>query len=579
VSMEATGKNPLKGVIRKSIPALLIVGFVTLLTTVSFLVVPLYMMQVYDRVVASGNFGTLFALGSITLFALLVATALDYARARILRRMSTWFSRRVGIDAIEAGIRQAIASRNQTAQSLRDIGEIRSFIAGESIVTGFELLWSPVFFAVLFIIHFYLGVIGIIAAAIMVLLGYLSEVMSKKSLTDAGKKNLAATATIGNSLRNAEVIEAMGMSDRIIGRWQKENDEALDLAEQGNDRLSVINAFSKTFLLYVKVVVVTVSVILVLNDQISPGAIFGAFIVTALLLRPFNKVIGSYRQLISARNAWARLNEDLVVDARYARLDSPMPRPTGAVTVDGLVYIPTGLSHAVIRGISFAMSPGEVVGIAGPSAAGKSTLARLLMGIVAPTSGSVRIDGTSVYQWERRSFGAFTGYMPQSVALLDGTVRQNISRFLDVPIDEVIAAAKRADVHEMIGHLPFGYDTPIGDSGYVLTGGQRQRIALARALFGPPRYVVLDEPDANLDQEGEAALLRAIRTTVEEGATVVVVTHRLSVLQATDKILVLKEGRISYYGWRDKALEELGMLPAPTPERRLIKAVDNNVGQ
>ncbi|GHD50000.1 ABC transporter ATP-binding protein [Thalassobaculum fulvum] len=575
----ATSHDPLKGIIRRCIPALAIVGVVTLITTVSFLVVPIYMMQVYDRVVASGSFSTLFALGAITLFALLVSTALDYARSRLLRRMAIWFSQRTGIDAIEAGIRQSVASRNQTAQSLRDIGEIRNFIQGSSIVTGFELLWTPVFFIVLFAIHFYLGVLGLVSAGCMIMLSYLSEIVSRRSLFEAEKRSLVATATIGNSLRNAEAVEAMGMSDRIIGRWQKENDIALDLAEHANSRLAVIGAFSRTFLLYVKVVVVTVAVILVLNNEMSAGAIFAAFIVTALMLTPFSKLIDTYRQVIGARAAWGRLRTDLTIDSRDARLPSPMPRPTGAVTVDSLVYAPPGFSHAVIRGISFAMSPGEVVGIAGPSAAGKSTLARLLMGIVKPTSGSVRIDGTSVFQWERRSFGSFTGYIPQSVSLFDGTVRENISRFTDVPIEDVIAAAKRAGAHEMIGHLPFGYDTRIGDTGYTLTGGQRQRIALARALFGEPRYIVLDEPDASLDQEGERALLSAMRAAADNGATVVVISHRASVLQVTDKILILKEGRIQFYGWRDKALEELGLLPAPGPERRLVKAVDSHAGR
>lgn len=574
-----TSNDPLKGVVRRSIPALAIIGIVTLISTVSFLIVPVYMMLVYDRVVSSGNLSTLFALGSITLFALLVATALDYARSRVLRRLAIWFSRRVGIDAIEAGIRQAVASRNHTAQSLRDIGEIRNFIQGYSIITGFELLWTPVFFVVLFAVHFYLGILGIIAACCMILLSYLSEIVSRRTLFEAEKRGLVATATIGNSLRNAEAVEAMGMSDRIIGRWQKENDVALDLAERANSRLAVISAFSRTFLLYVKVVVVSTAVILVLDNQMSPGAIFAAFIVTALMLAPFSRLIDTYRQVVGTRAAWNRLRADVKVDSRDARLTSPMPRPSGAVTVDTLVYAPPGFSHAVIRGISFAMSPGEVIGIAGPSAAGKSTLARLLMGIVKPTSGSVRIDGTNVYQWERRSFGSFTGYIPQSVSLFDGTVRENISRFLDVPIEDVIVAAKRAGAHEMIGHLPFGYDTLIGDTGYTLTGGQRQRIALARALFGEPRYIVLDEPDASLDREGERALLAAMRAAADAGATVVVISHRASVLQVTDKILILKEGRIQYYGWRDKALEELGLLPAPNPERRLVKAVDSNAGR
>ncbi|MEQ9330048.1 type I secretion system permease/ATPase [Thalassobaculum sp.] len=559
-------------------PALIVVGVVTTLSTVSFLVVPLYMMQVYDRVLASENLNTLFALGAITVFALLVATALDYVRSRVLRRIAIWFSRRVGIDAIEAGIRQAVNSRGQTAQSLRDIGEIRNFIQGDSIVAGFELLLTPIFFFVLFLIHFYLGLIGTFAALGMLLLSCLTEIVSRRPLFEAEKKNLVATATIGNSLRNAEAVEAMGMADRLIARWQVENDASLDLAERANSRMAVISAFSRTFLLYVKVAVVTTAVLLVMSNEITPGMIFGAFILTALMLQPFSKLISTYRQVVSARVAWARLRADLSVDGREARLPSPMPRPSGAVTVDGLIYAPPGHSHAVIRGISFAMSPGEIVGIAGPSAAGKSTLARLLMGIVRPTSGSVRIDGTSVFQWERSSFGSFTGYIPQTVSLFDGTVRDNIARFTDAPVEDVIAAAKRAGAHEMIGHLPFGYDTMIGDIGYVLTGGQRQRIALARALFGMPRYLVLDEPDASLDRDGERALLTAIRAAAEAGATVVVISHRASVLQVTDKILILKEGRIQFYGWRDKALEELGLVPAPTPERRLVKAVDRDAG-
>lgn len=569
--------DPLDGVIRRSSPALAVVGMITLVTTVSFLVVPLYMMLVYDRVLASSSYSTLFALGAITMFALLVATALDYARSRVLRRLAIWFSRRVGIDAIEAGIRQTLSARNHTAQSLRDIGEVRNFVQGESIITGFELFWTPIFFVFLFALHFYLGLLGLAAATCMTGLSLLSEMASRTSLFEAEKKNLVATGTISNSMRNAEAVEAMGMSDRIIGRWQKDHDLALDMAEKANSKLAVIGAFSRTFLLYVKVAVVSMAVYLVLENELSPGAIFAAFIVTALMLTPFAKLISTYRQFMSVRVAWKRLKVDLRVDNLDARLPTPMPRPIGPVTVDGLVYAPPGMSRPVIRGISFAMSPGEVVGIAGPSAAGKSTLARLLMGIVKPSVGSIRIDGTSVYHWERNSFGTFTGYIPQSVSLFDGTVRDNISRFQDTPIEEVIAAAKRAGSHEMIGHLPFGYDTLIGDTGYTLTGGQRQRIALARALFGTPRYVVMDEPDASLDQDGQEALLTAIREAADGGATVVVISHRVSVLQATDKIVILKDGRIRYQGWRDQALVELGLVPAPENKRRLIKAVDSNV--
>lgn len=495
------------------------------------------------------------------MFALIITTALDYARAGILWRLATWFARRTGIKAIEAGVRKSIATGTQNAQSLRDIIEIRNFIQGENIITGFELLWSPIFFLVLFIIHPLIGAIGVAAAVVMVFLGYLTEVVSRKSLSEAGAKQLTATAEIGNSLRNAEAVDAMGMGDRITGRWQSKDDEAHAISEVGNSRLALINALSRNFLLYVKICVVTVSVVLVLNEALSPGAIFASFIIVALMLRPFNKVIGSYRQTVLVRDAWARLRQDLTVADRDARLISPLPTPVGPVTVDSLVYVPPGMTQPVIRGISFAMHPGEVIGGVGPSGAGKSTLARLLIGVVRPTTGSVRIDGTSVYQWERRSFGAFSGYLPQSVSLFDGTVRENICRFEDASMEELIEAAKRADVHEMIGHLPFGYDTRIGDQGYVLTGGQRQRIALARAMFGKMRYVVLDEPDAHLDQDAQVALMRSVRAAADTGATVVVVTHRPSILEAADKILIMKDGRIDQFGWRDNVLESMGLLP------------------
>jgi ATP-binding cassette, subfamily C, bacterial len=357
------------------------------------------------------------------------------------------------------------------------------------------------------------------------------------------------------------VIEAMGMLPAVAKRWQRSQYHMIDLLNRGNGAAKALSAASRALRLILQIAMISTAAVLVIEREASPGSAMAAGILMGRMLQPFEQLIDGWRQWVFALSAFGRVR-NLLNTARSRRQSMPLPRPDGQLTVDRLVYRPPGVDRPVLKGVSFSLEPGETLGIIGPSAAGKSTLARLLVGIWEPTAGGIYLDGHSTFLWERESFGVNVGYLPQNVSLLDGTIRENISRMTDASPADVVNAAKMADVHEMIGRLPFGYDTTIGDTAYSLSGGQRQRIGLARALFGNPRLLVLDEPNSNLDNAGEQALITAIAKAKAAGTTVILIAHRPSVVAAVDKLLVLKDGLIDQFGARADVLKAMSVPPA-----------------
>lgn len=511
---------------------------------------PLYMMQVHDRVLNSQSMDTLTMLTILVVGALVVYGVLEYIRALTFQAMGSAVVRWLNLPVLTAAV-QAAADQGLTraTQSLRDLVEVRSFLTTSAVSAPLDALWSPIFLGVLFTLHPLFGLIGAISIALLICCGLLTDLLTRRLMKEANQANIEAVSKIGASLRHAEAIEAMGMLPALARRWRAAQLHALDALEVSGSRSKAMASITRSLRFMIQAASLATGAILVMRQEISPGAMMATSILVGRLVAPFDSMIENWRQWVMAIASWRRieaaLKEDLAV-----RQTMPQPRTQGDLVVDKLVYAAPGLDVPIIKGIGFSLSPGEVLGIVGPSAAGKSTLARLLVGILKPTTGGVFLDGNNVYLWERSSFGQMTGYLPQSVSLLEGTIRDNIARMEEGEPHKVLEAARQADVHDMIGRLPLGYDTPVGDGHLTLSGGQRQRIALARCLYDRPRLIVLDEPNANLDAIGERALIRAIERARNDGAIVIMIAHRPTIMQAADKLLVLENGRITQFGPR-----------------------------
>ncbi|MGU3398803.1 type I secretion system permease/ATPase [Brucellaceae bacterium D45D] len=521
------------------------------------LTVPLYMLQVHDRVLNSRSMDTLTMLTILAIGAMLVFGVLEFIRSLSFQAMGTALVRRLNLAvltaAVQASVNQGLPKATQT---LRDLTELRSFLTSPAINAPLDAAWSPIFLGVLFLVHPMLGVIGLVAVVILVACGLLTDILTRNLVQEANQANVEAVAKIGSSLRHAEVIEAMGMLPALARRWRTLQLHALEALDLGGTRARAMTSIARTARFIIQICALGAGTLLAMQQEITPGSMIATTIIIGRLLMPFDRIVENWRQWVSAIASWKRV-QSLLSENLAVRQTMPTPRPNGDLVIDKLIYAAPGIDVPIIKGISFSLSPGEVLGIVGPSAAGKSTLARLLIGITKPTSGGVFLDGNNVYLWERGSFGEIAGYLPQSVSLLDGTIRENIARMGDSDPHRVLEAARLADVHEMIGRMPLGYDTPVGDGRLTLSGGQRQRIGLARCLYNRPRLIVLDEPNSNLDAIGERALMRSIEHARDDGAIVIMIAHRPSIMQVADKLLVLENGRISQFGPRTDVVASL----------------------
>jgi ATP-binding cassette, subfamily C, bacterial len=514
------------------------------------LTVPLFMLQVHDRVVNSQSTDTLVMLIVVAATALVIYCILDYVRALTYQVMASKLVRKLNLPILQAAVSASVTKGvAQSGQAIRNLNDIRSFVVGNAISVPLEALWAPIFLGVLFALHWLYGLVALVSATIIVSLSLLSDLLTRRAMKRANEAAIHNIGEISGSLRHAEAIEAMGMLPALARRWRRSQSLTQDLLDISTRRSRALASVSRTCRYLMQIAILSVGAILAIKQEASVGSMVASSIIMGRMLLPFDSMVDGWRQWVIAISAWNQVC-DLLENQVPNRETKPTPRTQGDLTVDGLVYAPPGSDIPVLKGLSFTLSPGEVLGIVGPSAAGKSTLARLLIGVTKPTRGGVYLDGNNVYLWERGSFGDMVGYLPQSVSLLEGTIRDNIARMRDCDPRLVLDASRLADVHEMIGRLPLGYDTKLGDGGYTLSGGQRQRVGLARALFGRPRLIVLDEPNANLDTEGERALIRAIDAMRADGAIVVLIAHRPSIMQVADKLMVLQDGRISQFGPR-----------------------------
>ena len=539
-------------------------AFVGLFVNLMHLALPLYTNQIYDRVISSGSMDTLIALTVIVGIVLTFQAVLDYLRHRIFVILAGRVAARLGRPVFEAAVETTLRHGSGPATSaMRDLGDIRTFIASGAIALPMDLLVAPLFLLVLFLLNPLYGLIGLIGAALLLSTGIATEVLVRRPTARATLAAGNVHAETAAAIRNAEVIVAMGMLPDVARRWRRAQLQALDSVERGRAVAKGLSAAAKSLRLGLQIANVCAGAILVINHQASAGTIVAAAVISARLLLPFEQLIDGWRQWLDAFAALDRIR-DVLARGATTRSPTPVTIQRATLTADRVGYVPAGQNVPLLRNVSFQVEAGELLGIVGPSGAGKSTLARLIVGLWTPTSGGIFLDGQSTFTHERGSFGEAVGYLPQDPLLLDGRVRENIARFRDAAMADIVAAARLAGVHELIGRLPQGYETRLADAGSRLSGGQRQRLALARAVFGDPKLIVLDEPNSNLDAEGEAALIDAIDAARARGAAVVVVAQRMSILNRADRLLVLREGAVAQFGPR---AEVLATLAPPRPAR------------
>jgi ATP-binding cassette subfamily C protein len=524
----------------------------------------LFMLQVYDRVLPSRSVPTL--LGLALLLAVLYAFQglLDIFRARVLVRIGAALDERLSPRAFDAIVRAPLKSRvaGDGIAPLRDLDNIRAFASGGGPMALFDLPWMPLYVGICFLFHPLIGAAALLGALLLIGLTLASEVLarapSRRAATAAGARNALAEA----ARRNAEALQALGMQERIAAVWGKANADYLESQRKASDVTGGLGALSKAMRLAIQSGVLALGAWLVINQEATAGIMIASSILVARALAPVEIAIANAKSFVAARASWRRLSDLL---ALFPPLLDPvaLPRPSQALAVQNLSVMPPEDRKLVVADVTFRLTRGSAVGVIGPSQSGKSSLARALAGIWQPVQGTVRLDGATLDQWSCGQRGKFIGYLPQDVELLDGTVAQNISRFEEqIAPAALIAAAKRAGVHELILALPQGYETPVSERGAALSGGLRQRISLARALYRDPFLVILDEPNSNLDAEGEEALTRAIQGIRARGAVAVVVAHRPSALAAVDQVLIMRQGRVQAFGPKDEVLRSV-MRPRP----------------
>ncbi len=528
------------------------------------LTAPLFMMQVFDRVITSRNTDTLILLLLIATIALVTMSALEAVRTFILVRLSGWLDRKLGGSALSASILATLKTgEDANIQGLRDLSTFRTFLTGPSVFPILDAPFSPIFLGIMFLLHPLLGAISVIGACFLFALALLNEILTRQALTQAGQNSIAAMNQADAAARNADVVQAMGMMPNLINKWNKSHAKSLQHQSKASDRGGIISALSKFMRSILQIGVSSAGAWLVIAGDMTPGSMIAGSIIMGRALAPVEQAIGSWKGFLGARSAYSRLKAKLN-NAPEIERSMPLPRPSGKIDVEAVSYVHPGSSEPVLRNVSFTINPGEAVGLIGPTAAGKSTLARILIGNLTPRSGHARLDNMDMAEWPANDRGKFVGYLPQDIELFSGTIRENIARMGESNPDDVIVAAEKAGVHEMILRMEKGYETEIGESGAALSGGQRQRIALARAIFGNPCFLVLDEPNASLDNIGESALVEAMHCLRAEGMTIIVIAHRPTLLKYVDKVLVLRNGMVDDFGFRDDVLEKL-----QTPTRAL----------
>jgi ATP-binding cassette subfamily C protein len=536
----------------------------------------LFMLQIYDRVLPSKSVPTLIGLSLLVLGLYAFQATLDLIRARVLVRIGSAFDASIADDVYRVVIKLPLkgARTADALQPVRDLDTIRNFLTGLGPTALFDLPWMPLYLGLCFAFNFYLGITATVGALIIVVLTLITEVASRGPIHDVSKFGAARNQFADASRTHSEVLHALGMTGRMSSRWREANAQFSAAQQRVSDVTGGLGSVAKVLRLVLQSAVLGVGAYLVILGEATAGIIIASSIITARALAPVDIAIANWKGFGAARQSWRRLKALLAalpVESEIVQL----PKPSTSLSVENVAVVPPGTKRTVAQNISFKLEAGSALGIIGPSGSGKSSLVRALLGVWPTSFGSVRIDGAELHQWSSDALGSHVGYLPQDVSLFDGSVAENIARFETNPsADAIIAAAKAAGVHELILGLPNGYETSIGERGETLSAGYRQRIGLARALYKDPFLVVLDEPNSNLDMEGEQALARAIRGVCERGGIVIVIAHRPSVLGAVDLVLALVNGQTRAFGKRDEVLTPMPVVPnAPAPPQRVPQRI------
>ncbi|MEA2099204.1 MAG: type I secretion system permease/ATPase [Campylobacterota bacterium] len=549
--------SELRGAILASKKSFLIVGFFSLFVNLLMLVPPLYMLQLYDRVLTSRSEDTLIMLTAIVVVLFITMSLLEIVRSKVLvkvgNKLDALLSQRVFDSLFELANKHP---GKASSMPLNDLTSVRQFMTGNGLFAFFDAPWIPIYIAVLYLFHPMFGYFAIFAAIVLVIFTIINEYSTKEKLAEANSLSRASTIFVDSNLRNAEVINAMGMKAKIQDRWKDKYYGFLNAQNEASNKAGIWSNISKSTRMLFQSLMLGLGGYLAIHDEVSAGMMIAGSIIMGRALAPLDLMINSWKGFNSARTSYSRLDAllaDFPKDKEYMEL----PAPQGEVLLEGVVVVPPGAKQPSVKGISMLINKGDIVGIIGPSAAGKSSLARVILGLWPLSAGKARLDKADIYQWDKTLLGEHIGYLPQDIELFEGTISQNISRFNEVDSKKVVEAAQRAGVHEMILRLPDGYDTMIGAGGATLSGGQRQRIGFARAIYNNPVLVVLDEPNSNLDDQGEKALVQSIQILREMGTTVVIITHRPSILQVTNKLAVVKQGLLEAYGNTNEILQKM----------------------
>jgi ATP-binding cassette subfamily C protein/ATP-binding cassette subfamily C exporter for protease/lipase/ATP-binding cassette subfamily C protein EexD len=548
----------------------------SLVINVLMLASPIYMLQVYDRVLTTRSVETLIFLTAIVGGALLLMAWLDTLRNTLMVRCGGWLNDRLGPIFLQSSVRARLAGDYTGAQPLRDIAQIQHFISTQGLTAFFDAPWVPIFIALIWILHPILGLVALASALVLLLLSLVNELATRNPSNFANNAQMKSYQEAEVTIRNAEVVSAMGMMPALTERWRARNATVNDALRFAGERGGAVLALTKFTRFFVQVAILGMGAWLVIKAELTPGGMIAASILLGRALAPVEMAIGAWRGFMSTRMAYDRLLAHL---KRHPPVGTRtrLPAPSGVLEVDQLTWFSPSTGEPILRRVTFHVEPGEAVAVIGPSGAGKSTLCRLLSGLVPPSNGVVRLDGSELRHWDALQLGRHVGFLPQDVELFPGTVRENIARMTTDEDDEaVLRAARLAHAHDMIQRLPDSYDTPVGEGGVMLSGGQRQRVGLARAVYGDPSLIILDEPNANLDQEGEAALAAALRHLKAQGAALIIVGHRPSTIAEADKILLLKDGCVALFGTRDDVLKELSQAAASSGEPEAVPIKRNN---
>lgn len=549
--------HPLTPVLKRSRRAIVAVGVFSAGINILALTGTIYMMQVFDRVLTGQSGSTLFYLTILALFLLSIYGLLELVRSRILVRLGSWIDNFLSPVVLARGLESCVSGERTSDEGLRDLAALRQFISGPGLIALLDAPWAPLYLLLSFMLHPVIGLITTFAVILLFGAALLSNLVTSRELARAQEASVGADILLRTSFRNAGAADALGMLGSIVRRWYGAASDALLLQQRANDRMGLIAAGTKFFRNALQIVILGAGAWLVLDHQMTAGAMTAASIVMARALAPVEAAVASWKQILAAAAAWKRLGETLSRGKLHPSV-MQLPRPEGVLQVDNVSHALPGAKAPTLLNIALEAQPGEALAIVGPSGAGKSTLARLIVGMVKPSRGAVRLDGADVFDWDRGELGPHIGYLPQETELFPGSIRDNIARLHHEPDPEmVLEAARIAGVHDLVLRLPEGYDTQLVHGGVNLSGGQRQRIGLARAIYGRPALIVLDEPDSNLDAAGDHALNEAIRMLKESGATIVIVAHRPSLMRHVDKIAVLDEGRLQMHGPKAAVLAKL----------------------